>query len=76
LLHFSLPTDLVAQRLSYLERPNHELKDQLNFCFEIVREESKHDVVNAKERDQQQGGLGQPPVGKTNTSHNERGTRS
>lgn len=62
--------------MTYLERPNHELKDQLNFRFEIVREESKHDVVNAKERDQQQGGLGQSPVGKTNMSHKGRGKRS
>lgn len=61
--------------MAYLERPNHELKDQLHFCFEIVGEESKHDVVNAKERDQQQGGLGQSPVGKTNMNHNGRGKR-
>lgn len=70
-----LVTDLVAQKVAYLERPNHKLKDQLHFCFEIVREESKHDVVNAKERDQQQSGLGQPPVGKTNMSHEGRGKR-
>lgn len=78
-LHFSLVTDLVTnlvtQMVAYLEWPNHQLKDQLHFCFEIVREESKHDVVNAKERDQQQGGLGQPPVGKTNMSHEGRGKR-
>lgn len=79
LFHFSLVTDLVTdlvtQMVAYLEWPNHELKDHLHFCFEIVREENKHDVVNAKERDQQQSGLGQPPVGKANMSHEGRGNR-
>ena len=46
---------------SYLERTHDELKDQFHFSLKVVGEEGEHDVVHAKQGDQQKGGLGQSP---------------
>lgn len=46
---------------SYLERPHDELKDHFHFSLKVVGEEGEHDVVHAKQGDQQKGGLGQSP---------------
>lgn len=54
--------------MTHLEGAEHELEDELYLHFEVVGEEGEHDVVDAKERDQQQGGLSQSPVRKKNMS--------
>lgn len=46
---------------SYLERPHDELKHHFHFSLKVVGEEGEHDVVHAKQGDQQKGGLGQSP---------------
>lgn len=46
---------------SYLEGPHNQLKDYFHFSLKVAWEKGEHDVVNSKQRDQQKGGLGQPP---------------
>lgn len=61
---FQLP---ISPRL-HLVGTEDQLKVQPGIHTDVLREESKHHVVHPKEGDEEQRGLGQPPVERTTSA--------
>lgn len=47
--------------MSYLERPQNQIENQPQFGLDLLRDEGKHDEIDPKQRDEEQGRLCQPP---------------
>lgn len=60
-LHFTVQKAVENCHHQALEGSNTQLKQELVFRGDANGKHSKHHVVDAEQRDEQQGGLGQPP---------------
>lgn len=59
---FYCPDLSLHQCVFYLEGSQAKLDEDSGLCSGVFGQEGEHHVVHSKQRDEEQGGLGQPPA--------------